>query len=90
MNKRQVKEQDINIINPPLVNTPTLTAKFRYRAPDVGVTIKYLDDNTIEVKTKEPVKAMTPGQACVFYDGEYCLGGGTIDEVFMDDVKRRY
>ena len=82
--------KDINIINPPLVNTPTLTAKFRYRAPDVGVTIKYLDDNTIEVKTKEPVKAMTPGQACVFYDGEYCLGGGTIDEVFMDDVKRRY
>lgn len=82
--------KDINIINPPLVNTPTLTAKFRYRAPDVGVTIKYLDDNTVEVKTKEPVKAMTPGQACVFYDGEYCLGGGTIDEVFMDDVKRRY
>ena len=82
--------KDINIINPPLVNTPTLTAKFRYRAPDVGVAIKYLDDNTIEVKTKEPVKAMTPGQACVFYDGEYCLGGGTIDEVFMDDVKRRY
>ncbi|MCI6715910.1 MAG: tRNA 2-thiouridine(34) synthase MnmA [Mollicutes bacterium] len=82
--------KDINIINPPLVNTPTLTAKFRYRAPDVGVTIKYLDDNTIEVKTKEPVKAMTPGQACVFYDGEYCLGGGTIDEVFMEDVKRRY
>lgn len=82
--------KDINIINPPLVNTPTLTAKFRYRAPDVVVTIKYLDDNTIEVKTKEPVKAMTPGQACVFYDGEYCLGGGTIDEVFMDDVKRRY
>ena len=82
--------KDINIINPPLVNTPTLTAKFRYRAPDVGVMIKYLDDNTIEVKTKELVKAMTPGQACVFYDGEYCLGGGTIDEVFMDDVKRRY
>lgn len=82
--------KDINIINPPLVNTESLSAKFRYRAPDVGVTIKYLDDNTIEVKTKEPVKAMTPGQACVFYDGEYCLGGGTIDEVFMDDVKRRY
>ena len=26
----------------------------------------------------------------VFYNGEECLGGGTIDEVFMDGVKRRY
>ena len=38
----------------------------------------------------EPVKAVTPGQACVFYDGEYCLGGGTIDEVYMNEVKRGY
>lgn len=82
--------KDINIINGPLVNTDTLSAKFRYRVPDVKVKIKYLDDNTIEVITSEPVKAITPGQACVFYDGEYCLGGGTIDEVYMDDVKRRY
>lgn len=82
--------KDINIINGPLVNIDTLSAKFRYRAPDVKVKIKYLDDNTIEVITSEPVKAITPGQACVFYDGEYCLGGGTIDEVYMDDVKRRY
>ncbi len=82
--------KDINIINPPLVNTATLTAKFRYRSQDVAVTIKYLDDSTIEVKTSSPVKAMTPGQACVFYDGEYCLGGGTIDQVFMNNELRRY
>ena len=80
----------INIINGPLENTNTLSAKFRYRAPDVGVSIKYLDDDTIEVSMKEPVKAVTPGQACVFYDGEYCLGGGTIDEVYMNEIKRRY
>lgn len=80
----------INIINGPLISTDTLTAKFRYRAPDVGVTIKYIDDDTIEVSMKEPVKAVTPGQACVFYDGEYCLGGGTIDEVYMNEIKRRY
>lgn len=80
----------INIINAPLVNTDTLSAKFRYRANDIRVVIKYIDEDTIEVKTLEPVKAMTPGQACVFYDGEYCLGGGTIDEVYMDDVRRKY
>lgn len=81
---------DINMINPPLLNTPTLTAKFRYRSNDVGVSIRIIDEDTIEVMTKEPVKAMTPGQACVFYDQEVCLGGGTIDEVYMNDKKRRY
>lgn len=80
----------INIINGPLENSDTLSAKFRYRAPDVSIKIKYLDEDTIEVFMNEPVKAVTPGQACVFYDGEYCLGGGTIDEVYMNEVKRGY
>lgn len=80
----------INIINGPLLNSDTLSAKFRYRAPDVSIKIKYLDEDTIEVFMNEPVKAVTPGQACVFYDGEYCLGGGTIDEVYMNEVKRGY
>lgn len=80
----------INIINGPLENSDTLSAKFRYRAPDVNIKIKYLDEDTIEVFMNEPVKAVTPGQACVFYDGEYCLGGGTIDEVYMNEVKRGY
>ncbi len=80
----------INIINAPLQNTETLSAKFRYRAPDVKVSINYINDDTIEVITSEPVKAMTPGQACVFYDGEYCLGGGTIDEVYMNNIRRKY
>lgn len=80
----------INIINGPLENSDTLSAKFRYRAPDVSIKIKYLDEDTIEVCMNEPVKAVTPGQACVFYDGEYCLGGGTIDEVYMNEVKRGY
>ena len=35
-------------------------------------------------------KAVTPGQAAVFYDGDEMLGGSTIDEVFMNDQKRRY
>ena len=80
----------INIINGPLENSDTLSAKFRYRAPDVSIKIKYLNEDTIEVFMNEPVKAVTPGQACVFYDGEYCLGGGTIDEVYMNEVKRGY
>lgn len=82
--------KDVNIINEKFESGKELTAKFRYRQQDVEITAYWIDDTTVEVKTKEPTKAITPGQACVFYDGEYCLGGGTIDEVYMDNVKRKY
>lgn len=81
---------DLNIINHDITSGEHITAKFRYRQPDVGITINLLPDNKAEVITDQPTKAITPGQACVFYRGEYCLGCGTIDEVYMNDVKRKY
>jgi tRNA-specific 2-thiouridylase len=60
----------------------TCTAKFRYRQPDVPVTVHMLDEQTAKVEFAERVRAVTPGQAVVFYRGEECLGGGTIDQVF--------
>lgn len=81
---------DVNIINGTLDNNQKLAAKFRYRQPDEPITVRWIDDTTIEVLCDNPVKAITPGQACVFYDGEYCLGGGTIDKVYMNDTLRKY
>ncbi|MCX7568846.1 tRNA 2-thiouridine(34) synthase MnmA [Tumebacillus sp. DT12] len=57
------------------------TAKFRYRQPDQGVTVHLRDGRTAEIVFDQPQKAITPGQAVVFYDGDACLGGGTIDVV---------
>ena len=65
------------------------TAKFRYRAEDVPINLTYNDDGTIYV-TYDNVKAVTPGQACVFYDGEYCLGGGIVKTVMKDEEKLWY
>ncbi len=56
-------------------------AKFRYRQKDIPVHVKFLDDDHIEV-TYDHVKAVTPGQACVLYDGEVCIGSAIIDEVY--------
>ncbi len=65
------------------------TAKFRYRQNDNDVLLEFHDD-FILVKYKQKVKAVTPGQACVFYKGDECLGGGIIKEVRKDNKKLWY
>jgi len=66
------------------------SAKFRYRQADQQVLIKWLDDKTIEVIARHPVRAVTPGQASVFYEGQVCLGGGTIKESYQNQKKLMY
>ena len=66
------------------------SAKFRYRQKDVPVSLEWLDDGNAIVKYPQGVKAVTPGQACVFYDGEECLGGGIIKEVRKNGQKLWY
>ncbi len=56
------------------------TCKFRYRQPDIKVNVTYLENNEIKLNYKN-VKAVTPGQFCVLYDKDICLGGGIIKEV---------
>ncbi|RWZ59984.1 tRNA 2-thiouridine(34) synthase MnmA [Halobacillus fulvus] len=66
------------------------TAKFRYRQEDSGVTVQPLEDGTLKVVFDDRERAITPGQAVVFYDGEVCLGGATIDEVLKEDTAVTY
>ena len=56
------------------------TCKFRYRQEDIKCHVEYLDNNMIKL-TYNNAKAVTPGQFCVLYDGDICLGGGIIKEV---------
>lgn len=57
------------------------SAKFRYRGEDNEVFLEYLEDGTIDIKYPKLAKAVTPGQACVLYDGDECLGSGIIKNV---------
>ena len=65
------------------------TAKFRYRSSEYPVTLEYLDNNQILVKY-DKIKSVTPGQVCVFYDGNKCIGGGLIKTVCKDNKKLWY
>lgn len=55
-----------------------LEAKIRYSHKKSPCTIKMKNENILECVFDEPQRAITPGQAVVFYDGDYVFGGGTI------------
>jgi len=55
-----------------------LFAKIRYRQQDKKCSIIECKENELIVEFEKPQFAVTPGQATVFYDGDICLGGGTI------------
>ncbi len=56
-------------------------AKIRYRSKESPVEIIPMDDSSIEVRFEIPQRAITPGQAMVFYDGTRTLGGGWIESL---------
>ena len=80
--------KDVNLINNP--KTKNCTAKFRYRMSDVPVELEHLDNNELLVKYPQGVKRVTPGQACVLYDGDECLGGGIISDIYKNGEKLWY
>lgn len=59
------------------------SAKFRYRQKDVAVSLQEIPaedgKKKIRIDFDKPVKAITPGQIAVVYDGDICLGGGIIE-----------
>ena len=53
-------------------------AKVRYAHPGEWCILERIEEDKIRCHFEKPVRAVTPGQAVVFYDGEYVMGGGTI------------
>ena len=64
-------------------------AKFRYRSKDVEVSVKYLNDNELQIMYNG-VKGVTPGQICALYIEDRCIGSGIIKEVRKNNKKLWY
>ncbi len=54
------------------------TVKIRYSHPGTNATLTPLENGRARIRLREPQRAVTPGQAAVFYDGDRVLGGGWI------------
>ena len=55
-----------------------VTAKIRYKSPEARAVL-YPDGGRVRLLFEEPQRAITPGQAVVFYDRDVVLGGGIIE-----------
>ena len=60
------------------VEPTRISVRIRHRAPEVGATL-FPDGDTVSVLFDAPQRAVTPGQASVFYCGDEVVGGGVID-----------
>ena len=56
-----------------------VTAKIRYRSPEESASVEMITAEIGKVKFSRPMRACTPGQAIVFYQGDRVLGGGFIE-----------
>lgn len=71
---------DVNWIPFDRLNTPLrLRAKIRYRMAEQPCTVEQTAPDRVRVVFDRPQRAVTPGQAVVFYDGDLVVGGGVIE-----------
>jgi tRNA-specific 2-thiouridylase len=61
-----------------LTESIEVTAKIRYNHPGAAATVTPLENNRVKVKLHAPARAITPGQAAVFYQDDLVFGGGWI------------
>ena len=75
----EVNVSDVNIIEDHAPgDIVRCKAKIRYRQKEQSATVEFLEGNRAHLVFDEPQRAITRGQAAVFYDGDVVLGGGTI------------
>lgn len=78
---RELTAERVNLISLPELTAPLrVTAKTRYSQRESAATLEPLPGGCVRLAFDEPQRAITPGQAVVFYDGEGVVGGGTIRE----------
>jgi tRNA-uridine 2-sulfurtransferase len=79
--KREMAVERVNWIAIEDLTEPIRVAvKIRSRAEEAHATVSKRDDASVIVRFDDAQRAVTPGQAAVFYDNDIVVGGGWIAE----------
>lgn len=73
-----VRVRDLSFVGEAIRGPVTITAKIRFRSPEVSARLKIAGD-VADILFDQPQRAITPGQSVVFYRGDEVLGGGIIE-----------
>ena len=77
---RGVVVREVNwLVDPAPIEGAQLSVQIRHRAHPVPGTLVRATSAELEVALAEPASAISPGQSCVFYEGDRVLGGGVIE-----------
>lgn len=80
--KTELIAKDVNFISIDSLKEPMkVYVKIRYSAKPCSATIYNLENDKVKVVFDEKQRAITKGQSVVFYDDEYVVGGGIIEEI---------
>lgn len=81
---RELLAEDLNLVALPVLDGPVrCRARIRYRMQEAPATLEPClerGEGVVRVVFDQPQRAITPGQAVVFYDGDVVLGGATITD----------
>jgi tRNA-specific 2-thiouridylase len=76
---KRLEARDANFIAVEKIEKPRrVSVATRYQAREAGAVVEQTGETSFRVDFDEPQRAITPGQACVLYDGDLVIGGGTI------------
>ena len=71
---------ELNLVSIGKLSAPMeVEAKIRYRQAQFPAIIEPWEGGRVKLSFKEPQRAVAPGQAAVFYQGDLVVGGGTIE-----------
>jgi tRNA-uridine 2-sulfurtransferase len=77
---REARVEKLRLLSGPIRGPFRAGARVRHRTAEVPATVIPETGGSARVLFEAPVRAVTPGQSCVFYEGDVVLGGGVLVE----------